>query len=382
MACPVTPFAKKGLGIPVAAEISDEFGLPSSPLCKRGVRGDFKKGNIIRLEQVPEALLEIPATDLHKLFPLPALIHIDGNQPEPLFVSVLLHGNETTGLAAIQALLKRYAGKPWPRSVSFFFGNVQAAREGLRRLEDQPDFNRIWPGTELEGCPETIWAQEVYDEMASRVFASIDVHNNTGRNPHYACVEWLDGQSLNLAVLFDRLVIYSPYPKGTQTGAFKQVCPSVTLECGQAGDSFGVDHAVEFIENCLNLTDIPCQPPPANDIDLFHALAQVTMQEDVRFSYSEPDADLLLREQLDELNFTELAPGTLLGKVKLGFPPPPFPLIARTDDGRDVTDQFFRFEGNRLVLAQKIMPCMLSMDERVIRQDCLCYLMERMGQQL
>ena len=335
---------------------------------------------IIRLEQVPEDLLEISATDLHKVFPRPTLIHLAGKQPEPLFVSILLHGNETTGLAAIQVLLKRYAVKPWPRAISLFFGNVLAAREGLRRLEGQPDFNRIWPGAELDGCPETIWAEEVYDEMAGRgVFASLDVHNNTGRNPHYACVERLDGQSLNLAVLFDRLVIYSPYPKGTQTGAFKQACPSVTLECGQAGDSFGVEHAVEFIENCLNLTDIPCQPPLANDIDLFHALAQVTVQEAVRFSYSDPDADLLLREQLDELNFTELAPGTLLGQVHACYPANTLPLIARTDDGQEVSDQFFRLEGNRLVLAQKIMPCMLSMDERVIRQDCLCYLMERIG---
>ena len=378
LACPVPPFAKGGLGIPVATEISDVFGLPSSPLCKRGVRGDFTKGSIIRLEQVPEALLEIPATDLHKLFPLPALIHIDGNQPEPLFVSVLLHGNENTGLAAIQVLLKRYAGKPWPRAVSFFFGNVQAAREGLRRLEDQPDFNRIWPGTELEGCPETLWAQEVYDEMASRgVFASIDVHNNTGRNPHYACVERLDGQSLNLSVLFDRLVIYSPYPKGTQTGAFKQLCPSVTLECGLPGDSFGVEHAVKFIESCLCLPEIPRQLP--ENMDLFHALAQVTVLDGISFSYSDPDAELLLNNQMDQLNFLELLPGTLLGQVHARFPAHTLPLVALTEDGRDVADQFFRLESNRLVLAQSTMPCMLSMDERVIRQDCLCYLMERMG---
>ena len=112
---------------------------------------------------------------------------------------------------------------------------------------------------------------------------------------------------------------------------------------------------------------------------MFHALAQVTVQEAVRFSYSDPDADLLLREQLDELNFTELAPGTLLGQVHACYPANTLPLIARTDDGQEVSDQFFRLEGNRLVLAQTIMPCMLSMDERVIRQDCLCYLMERIG---
>ena len=345
---------------------------------RESVKGMEIENAIIRLEQVPDALIEISATDLHGLFPQPALIHLGGDQPEPLFVSVLLHGNESSGLAVVQTLLKTYASKPWPRAVSFLFGNVQAAREGLRRLDGQPDFNRIWPGTELGASPETRWAQKVYADMAARgVFASIDIHNNTGRNPHYSCVERLDGQSLNLGVLFDRLVIYSPYPKGTQTGAFKQVCPSVTLECGSPGEASGVEHAVEFIEKCLRLPEIPCQPPAAEDIDLFHALAQVLVRDEVSFSYDYPAADLLLRPQLDELNFTELTPGTLLGKTKPGSPPTPLPLIARTDDGRDVAGDYFRIENNQLVLTQGSMLCMLSMDERIIRQDCLCYLMER-----
>jgi len=336
------------------------------------------KGDIIRLGQIPDALLEISATELHRLFPRPALIHLGGDRAEPLFVSVLLHGNETTGLAAVQALLKNYASKPWPRAVSFFFGNVKAAREGLRRLGNQPDFNRIWPGTEMAECPETLWAQNVYEEMARRgVFASIDVHNNTGRNPHYSCVERLDGPSLNLGALFDRLVIYSPHPKGAQTGAFALACPSVTLECGQAGEAAGVGHAVEFIEKCLRLPEIPRPPPPPQDIELFHALAQVTVRDDVSFSYSDPAADLVLREQLDLLNFTELTAGTVLGHVTPRHPAKPLPLIARTDDGRDVAAGFFRVENDQLALTQAAMPCMLSMDERIIRQDCLCYLMER-----
>ncbi len=123
-------------------------------------------GDIIRLERIPDALVEIPANELHRIFPRPALIHLGGDQPEPLFVSVLLHGNETAGLSAGQAMLKRHATKPWPRAISFFFGNVQAAHEGVRRLDSQHDFNRIWPGTELDACQETRWAQEIYlDEL-------------------------------------------------------------------------------------------------------------------------------------------------------------------------------------------------------------------------
>lgn len=63
--------------------------------------------------------------------------------PEPLFVSMLLHGNETTGLLAVQRLLDKYRDQPLPRALSVFVGNVEAARLGLRRLEGQPDYNRI-----------------------------------------------------------------------------------------------------------------------------------------------------------------------------------------------------------------------------------------------
>lgn len=333
-----------------------------------------------RLEHIPDGLLEIPAADLHRLFPQPTLIHLPGKHAEPLFVSVLLHGNETSGLSAAQSLLKRQAGKPWPRAVSLFFGNVQAARAGQRRLDGQPDYNRIWPGTEMAECAETRMAQAVLDEMAGLgVFAALDIHNNTGRNPPYSCVERLDQATLDLAALFDPLVIFSPSPKGTQTGAFARLCPSVTLECGQPGELAGVDKAVTYLEACLNLSEIPNHLAPTGQLDLFHALAQVMVREDCSFSFSDPKAGLLLRAHLDRLNFTELPPGTVLGKMAAWNPKAPLPLIALTDDGADVADQFFRVVDGCLAFKKAVMPCMLSLDERVIRQDCLGYLMERIS---
>jgi len=329
----------------------------------------------IRLAHIPDALLDISAVDLHRLFPQPVLIHLPGQQAAPLFVSVLLHGNETSGLSAVQSLLKRQAGQPWPRALSLFFGNIQAARAGLRRLDGQPDFNRIWPGTTMEDCKETRLAQMVVEEMASLgVFASIDVHNNTGRNPPYACVERLDPATLALGALFDPLVIYSPSPKGTQTGAFAPLCPSVTLECGQPGEAGGIIKTVEYLQACLRLTEIPRQPLPT---DLFHALAQVLVREDISFSFTDPKANLLLRANLDQLNFTELPPNTSIGQISAQCPAAALPLIALTDDGLDVAADFFQIVEGRLVLKKAAMPCMLSLDERVIRQDCLGYLMER-----
>lgn len=328
-----------------------------------------------QLDYLPEGLLEATSETLHTLLPEPTLVHLPGKQAAPLFVSVLLHGNEPTGLMAIQLLLKKYQNKPLPRSLSIFFGNTDAARHNLRRLDMQPDFNRIWPGTEMPDCPETALANEIVSVMKQRgLFASIDLHNNTGLNPHYACINKLDNDFLQLAALFGRLIVYFTHPKGVQSAAFAEICPAVTLECGRPGQQHGVEHALEFLNSCLNLVELPQHQIQARDIDLFHTVAQVKIDDSVNFSFDRPDADLLLNQDLERMNFTEISPGTVLGTSKNNAS---LPVIAKDESGKNVTDDFFSVQNGELQLNRRTMPSMLTLDERVIRQDCLCYLMER-----
>ena len=106
--------------------------------------GNVKSHHFDQLNYVPAGILTATPESLHTILAKPTLIHLTGKQPAPLFVSVLLHGNETTGFYAVQELLKHYQSRELPRSLSLFFGNIDAARLGLRRLDGQPDFNRIW----------------------------------------------------------------------------------------------------------------------------------------------------------------------------------------------------------------------------------------------
>ena len=207
-----------------------------------------------------------------------------------------------------------------------------------------------------------------------RVFASIDVHNNTGLNPHYACVNRLDNSFLQLAALFGRLVVYFKRPTGVLSAAFALSCPSVTLECGRPGQQYGVDHAYEFLDGCLHLNALPDQPVHARDIDLFHTVAQVKIADTISFSFTRADCDLLLSEDLERMNFTEVAPGTILGKARH---PTLSPLLAQDEQGNDITAHFFDLSNGNLQITRPTMPSMLTLDERVIKQDCLCYLMER-----
>jgi succinylglutamate desuccinylase len=328
-----------------------------------------------QLDYLPEGLLEISSKNLHTILPKPTLIHLSGKQAAPLFVSVLLHGNEPTGFMAIQLLLKKYQDKQLPRSLSLFFGNVTAASHYLRRLDNQPDYNRIWPGTELPACAEAEMAKEVVSIMKKRtVFASVDVHNNTGLNPHYACINSLDNQFLQLASLFGRLIVYFIRPKGVQSAAFAQICPAVTLECGRPGQQHGVEHAFEFLNSCLHLSELPQHHILPQAIDLFHTVAQVKIDDQVNFSFNQVDTDLLLNEDLERMNFTEVSPGTVFGLSKNNAH---MPIIAKDERGNIVTDHFFSVQNGELQINRPTMPSMLTLDERVIKQDCLCYLMER-----
>ena len=330
---------------------------------------------LIRLDHIPHGLLDVSHQDIHIILPSPALIELPGKHSDPLFVSILLHGNEPSGFKAMQLLLKKYLNKELPRSLALFIGNVYAAKHNLRRLDTQPDFNRIWPGTELTDSTEAELVAQVFSLMRKRkVFASIDIHNNTGMNPHYACINRLENRFFQLAALFGRLVVYFHRPKGVQSAAFAEICPAVTLECGRPDQEQGVTHALEFLDSCLHLSEFPQQQVRPQDIDLFHTVAQVKIAENINFSFDKTDADLLLDKDIERLNFSEIKPGTYLGTVNNGAG---MPLFAHDESGNNVTDNFFRLEEGRLQLTRPSMPSMLTLNERVIKQDCLCYLMER-----
>jgi succinylglutamate desuccinylase len=327
---------------------------------------------------VPPGFLDSPASGLVEVLGGPSLMHLPGRRERPLFVSVLLHGNEDTGLIAVQNLLRSFKDRELPRALSVFVGNVEAARYGLRRLDEQPDYNRIWPGGEFEPTPESQMLERVVDEMRAReVFAAVDIHNNTGTNPHYACVNRLDHRYLHLATLFSRTVVYFIRPTGVASIAMGRLCPSITVECGKAGQPHAETHASDFLEGCIHLSELPEHKVAEHDIELYHTVAQVRVPEQVSFGFgSEPrEMDILFDPEIDHMNFREVPAGTVLGRVRPGSDAH---LLACSEAGMEVGDTYFEVGEGELALRKPVMPSMLTQDARIIRQDCLCYLMERL----
>jgi succinylglutamate desuccinylase len=332
--------------------------------------------DFIELDHVPDGLLERPASALYQQLNGPTLIHLKGRDKRPLVISVLQHGNEVTGWEAIRRLLKNHLPlDDLPRSLLILIGNPQAAKHRLRRLDDQPDFNRCWPGGSEVDSSYTRLFQRIHDRMRElKPLALIDIHNNTGLNPHYAAVNLIRSDFLRLASLFSSQVVYFTKPAGTLSLSMSPHCPSLTLECGQAGEIHGTDHTLGFLETCLELEQISTLPISADAVHLFHMVATVRVNENVLFGFGRVPAELTLREDLDRFNFCELPMGTSFGSLRK---PTRQPLFVVDQEGLEVTKEYFTFDDDQVMTTRPTMPSMLTLDRRVIQQDCLCYLMDR-----
>jgi hypothetical protein len=328
-----------------------------------------------RFERLPDGFTDTPVEKIGTILPGPSMIRIEGEPGPPLFVSILLHGNETTGFDAMQRLLAGYDAprRPLPRPVLLFVGNVAAAGRGLRALDGQADYNRIWHDARY---PEHRLALEVLAEVAKAApLAAIDLHNNTGKNPHYGCVNRLDDATLSLARRFSKTIVWFTEPHEVIAIALSKICPAVTLECGVSGNAAGTSHVEQYLRHSLELSAEALFTPPPNHLNaLFHTTAKIVVREGARIGFGTcgSEVDICLREDLETLNFERVPEGAELGS----YHGDATPLVVTDNDGRDVTARYLDFSEERIFTKQPIVPSMFTRDMRVIKQDCLGYIME------
>jgi len=324
------------------------------------------------LDKLPTGFFDVKASELYSIVDGPSLIHLKGKEARPVFLSILLHGNETSGLDVVQTFLKQYEEKELPRSVSLFLGNVEAARYNERLLDGQLDYNRVWKGGDRE---EHKMMRKIIEEMKELdVFLSIDIHNNTGSNPYYGCVNLVEPNYLYLASLFGDTIIYFTNPDSVQSMAFSKMCPATTIECGKPGDVEGIKHSVRFLEKCINLDALDAEDFALDKVKVFHTVAKITVPSNasIEFSDERTDADFTFLTNYDSINFTEIDENTLLGFINNEVR-----LVAENNDGDDVTGSFFDYKDGEIRAKCTIIPSMFTKNKKVIFQDCLGYIMQR-----
>jgi hypothetical protein len=332
--------------------------MAASPPCVRAM-----STALTELDSVPVGLLDLPAARLHERLPGPTLIHTSGTRTPPLFVSVLLHGDEPSGWEAVRRLLQRPS---LPRAISLFIGNVAAAERAVAHLPGQPDYPRIWADGSLA---EARIADAVVAAMRRRgVHAAVDIHDHRGPSPPFAVIDDTTPAALGLARAFGPLAVLNHPLRPLASAAFAPLAPAVTIECGDVRDRHGTERALHFLERRLTEPGLPHATLQA--LQLFVADVRVGIAPDLPFSFG-PGAGLALRDDLGPLNFRRLAAGTRFARQPSG----PLALTAQDGGGTDVTHAYFERVGGDIRLLREVFPGFLSTDPERVREDGLCYFM-------
>ncbi|MBF0423951.1 MAG: succinylglutamate desuccinylase/aspartoacylase family protein, partial [Magnetococcales bacterium] len=289
---------------------------------------------------------------------------------------LLLHGNETTGLLALQQLMTRFRNKMLPRSMSVLIGNVEAARHQLRRLDGQPDYNRIWCG---EGGDEFAMAQEVLQEMTNRsVFAAVDVHNNSAPNPHYAMIPRLDPPCIAMGGMFSDKLVFFLQPGASISTAFSDICPAITIECGVSGDPQQTEITARLLENLLHLDALPRESAPMDGLSFFQITAMLKVPPHLSFGFvAHESPELLFLLDPPRHNFQDMPQGTVFARCRMDHHRPTVRFTAIDENGQDLFTRFFSIQGSEIITSQSFVPAMLTLNRTIIRQDCLGYVLER-----
>lgn len=299
------------------------------------------------LPSFPADIAALPATALAGALGGPTLFDLRKPGTRPLFVSVLLHGNETSGWDAV----RRLAGEFVAQSVLLFVGNVEAARLGTRRFADGVDFNRVWEGGDT--FEAAVAAEVTAIAAAAEPYLAVDVHNNTGDNPPYAVVTDTRPRTLSAARAFSQRALLNVQPEGFLTRRFADFCTALTIEVGMPHQTASTERTTAFLARLLSQGRPEDDP---GDLRLFETTARVLL-----------DDGATLDPTAQRFNFRPAPAGTALTLSG--------PLMAEGPSGCDVTAAYLAHENGVAVLKQTTHIAMYTGSERSAREDCLCYLL-------
>ncbi|MBF0104473.1 MAG: succinylglutamate desuccinylase/aspartoacylase family protein [Deltaproteobacteria bacterium] len=323
---------------------------------------------------VPQGLLSMDATEIHRVLPDLTLLHINGKRQRPLFVSCMLHGNEHSGFYVLKKLLETYGTKDWPRAVYWLFGNMTAAAQNKRHLDDQPDYNRIW---KVGDDKRNTRALDIISVLAAaKPFASLDIHNNTGRNPLYSIVRNLDQKNLRLAGMFSDLSMCFKEFVGSITDHMSRLCPAITIEAGQSREEKGIDRVYELIKTLLAGDHIPEKPITGRALTILNAEGTLKINQSCSVGIGDEDADIVFEKDFDNHNFKILPVGTVFGRSKNGIC-----LSLKDQDGRDRESEYFDYRDGKIIVRKAFVPGMITLDKSIIKSDCVCYVMHEICRQ-
>ena len=325
---------------------------------------------VVAVTSLPQALHTVLPGDLYKVCPDLSLFQLDGRTKSSVVVSVMLHGNEPSGLFALQTLLSSLSAATPYRTLLVLVGNVQAARANVRKLPEGDDYNRIWfPGAHAR-------ASAIMAELKKRdVVACFDLHNTSGKNPLFSILAHMNQRSLELASLMRGPVMYAPWTKGPLNAECGQHFPSVTVELKNYRDTETERHVAEQIAHLLNAPEPFSRDPLSGEIPFVVGVEAIAYRREVALPKGQRHSFELV-DGLDQYNFKAVPEGTVWASSD---PESYRALQVVGPEGDDVTETYFSFENGRIVSVLPFVPTLLSTDNDAIHQDCIAYMTQPMS---
>lgn len=290
-------------------------------------------------------------------------------------VTTLLHGNEPSGVRAVQAWLR--SGAVPAVDTSVFVASAQAALEppafSHRVLFGRRDLNRCFRPP-FEGA-EGALAEQVLEHVRKRpTEALVDLHNTTGHTPAYGVGPREDPARLALTALFADRYVHSDLRLGALVEAVQDEMPAVVIECGRADSPVADGVARQGLSRFLELDFLfseGAEPGPA--MTVVGSPVRVCLQPGLVLRYGEgPEetADLVVDASVDRHNFQRVDAGASLGWVRPGGP---WPFFATQADGAEVSRELFEIDDGHVRVRRSIVPIMMTTDPDIAVQDCIFY---------
>lgn len=323
------------------------------------------------LNELPKSFFDINPSNVLETFPTSTIISLKGKIKQPVFVSSMIHGNETSSLTILKSYLKKFTDKELPRDLIIFIGNPVAYSKGLRHLPNQLDYNRIWNTGQSY---EHLMAREVYDYLKNRnLLASLDFHNNSGKNPHYACVNRRREDFLRLGQFFSEKIVYFTEPDSVLSIKMAKLCPSLTLECGLPESKPGIENGLHLLETAMGNKSV--WKNSENKItNIYQSYATLLVHPLVKLDYdfNERTDGISLVKDFDSFNFSEVPKG-----FQLGFIADSRTIKCVNNQGVNITHEFLEFESNCLRVKKEFTASMFTVNPDIAKSDCLGYLMKK-----
>ena len=307
-------------------------------------------------QQFDERLFAVEARELHHVLTRATVFDLRRDAVRPIFVSTLLHGNETSGWDAVRRFIADFPDA----SIALFIGNVDAAAEQMRHLSSEPDFNRIWR--------QQPWHSEINQILERfKPWCGIDIHNNSGPNPHYSVVTDVSASTLALAALFSNKVIFTDHTLDILAHAVSSYCPSLTIETGTVDDPSSERRAYDFLKRLNELGRVPNERK--HELETYETIGIVKVEHENGSLENFPRFHTSLKQK----SFSTLAVGSPFIEC---LPPGWRVNVSDPAHARDLTHDYLEFRDRSAFLKRDVVMSMFTNTPLLAIQDCVCYFLK------